>query len=67
LLEELSWTPYRLARELGMTEPAVYRLARRCGHFERLSGELLDRLCTVTGKPPGELLERVPEKRRGRG
>jgi len=50
-----------------MTEPAVYRLARRCGHFERLSGELLDRLCTVTGKPPGELLERVPEKRRGRG
>jgi DNA-binding Xre family transcriptional regulator len=66
LLEELNWTPYRLAKELGMTEPAVYRLVNRRGQFARLSVAMLERLCEVTGKTPGELLEWVPEKRRRR-
>lgn len=66
VLEELQWTPYRLAKELGMTEPAVYRLVGRRGQFARLSSTMLDRLCEVTGKTPGELLERVPNKKRAR-
>lgn len=64
ILEELDWTPYRLAKELGMTEPAVYRLVNRRGQFARLSATMLDRLCEVTGKGPGELLEWGPNKRR---
>lgn len=64
LLEELDWTPYRLAKELGMTEPAIYRLVNRRGRFARLSATMLDRLCEVTGKAPGELLERESNKRR---
>lgn len=66
LLEELNWTPYRLAKELDMTEPAIYRLVNREGRFARLSASMLDRLCEVTGKRPGELLEWVPSKRRAR-
>ena len=66
LLKELRWTPYRLAKELGMTEPAVYRLVNRRGQFARLSVAMLERLCETTGKTPGELLEWVPEKRRRR-
>jgi plasmid maintenance system antidote protein VapI len=66
LLEELEWTPYRLAKELGVTEPAVYRLVKRRGHFDRLSGALLDRLCVVTGKSPGELLEWSAGRRRSK-
>jgi DNA-binding Xre family transcriptional regulator len=66
LLEELQWTPYRLAKELGVTEPAVYRLVKRRGHFDRLSGALLDRLCVVTGKTPGELIEWSPARLRRR-
>ncbi len=66
LLDELGWTPYRLAKELGMTEPAVYRLVNRRGRFARLSATMLDRLCEVTGKAPGELLERQATKRRAK-
>ncbi len=66
LLDELGWTPYRLAKELNMTEPAVYRLVNRRGRFVRLSATLLDRLCEVTGKTPGELLEREATKRRAK-
>jgi DNA-binding Xre family transcriptional regulator len=66
LLNELGWTPYRLAKELGMTEPAVYRLVKRRGRFARLSATMLDRLCEVTGKAPGQLLERETVKRRPR-
>lgn len=66
ILEELGWTPYRLAKELGMTEPAVYRLVNRRGQFARLSALMLDRLCEVTGKGPGELLEWGPNKKRAR-
>jgi DNA-binding Xre family transcriptional regulator len=66
LLEELDWTPYRLAKELDMTGPAVYRLVSRRGRFARLSATMLDRLCEITGQPPGKLLEWVPNKRRGK-
>jgi plasmid maintenance system antidote protein VapI len=66
LLEELEWTPYRLAKELGVTEPAVYRLVKRRGHFDRLSGTLLDRLCAVTGKSPGEQIEWSAGRRRSK-
>ncbi len=66
LLDELGWTPYRLAKELGMTEPAVYRLVNRRGRFARLSATMLDRLCEVTGKALGELLERQATKRRAK-
>jgi len=66
VLEELEWTSYRLAKELGMTEPAVYRLVNRQGRFARLSATMLDRLCEVTGKAPGELIEWGPNKRRAK-
>jgi len=67
LLRELRWTPYRLAKELGVTQPAVYRLVKRQGRFDRLSATLLDRLCVVTGKRPGELVEWTPDATRNKG
>jgi DNA-binding Xre family transcriptional regulator len=63
LMEEQSppWTTYRLAKELGYTEPTIYRLVRRKGLFQRLDAVLLERMCTRLNKPPGEVIEWVPD------
>ena len=63
LMDEQSppWTTYRLAKELGYTEPTVYRLVRRKGQFQRLDAALLERLCTKFNRPPGEILEWIPD------
>jgi DNA-binding Xre family transcriptional regulator len=63
LMEEQTppWTTYRLAKELGYTEPSIYRLVRRKGQFQRLDAALLERLCLKFDKPPGEIIEWIPE------
>ena len=67
ILERKGWTPYRLARETGLTVPTAYRLADPTLQFGRFTAATLDRLCAALEVQPGELLEWVPErKQRGR-
>jgi len=66
ILERRGWTPYRLARETGLTVPTAYRLADRELQFGRFTADTLDRLCAALDVQPGELLEWVPEKKRRR-
>ena len=61
LLAERGWTPYRLARETGLTIPTAYRLADVSKSFGRFTADTLDRLCEALGVQPGHLLEWVPE------
>jgi putative transcriptional regulator len=61
LLAERGWTPYRLARETGLTIPTAYRLADVSMSFGRFTADTLDRLCEALGVQPGDLLEWVPE------
>jgi putative transcriptional regulator len=67
LLERKGWTPYRLARETGLTVPTAYRLADRTIRFGRFTAETLDRICAALDVQPGELLEWVPDRKRRRG
>ncbi len=66
ILDRKGWTPYRLARETGLTVPTAYRLADPDLVFGRFTADTLDRLCCALGVQPGDLLERVPEKRPAR-
>jgi DNA-binding Xre family transcriptional regulator len=66
ILERKGWTPYRLARETGLTVPTAYRLADPEVQFGRFTADTLDRLCAALGVQPGELLEWVPDKNRRR-
>jgi DNA-binding Xre family transcriptional regulator len=66
LLEKKGWTRYRLAKEMGLTEPAVYRLAEPNRAVTRIDGRTLEKLCQAFKVQPGELLEWVPDKKRGR-
>jgi DNA-binding Xre family transcriptional regulator len=61
VLTERGWTPYRLARETGLTVPTAYRLADASLSFGRFTADTLDRLCEALQVQPGELLEWVPE------
>ena len=61
VLAERGWTPYRLARETGLTVPTAYRLADASLSFGRFTADTLDRLCEALGVQPGDLLEWVPE------
>lgn len=65
LLKELNWTPYRLAKEAGLTVPAAYRLAKG-EPVQRIDTETLERLCDVFERSPGELIERVATSRGSR-
>ena len=67
ILEERGWTAYRLAQETALTVPAAYRLADPDRPVQRLDITTLDTLCRVLKVQPGELLEWVPDKKRGRG
>ena len=63
ILDGKGWTPYRLARETGLTVPTAYRLADPDLVFGRFTADTLDRLCSALGVQPGDLLEWVPEKK----
>lgn len=67
ILERKGWTPYRLARETGLTVPTAYRLADPTLQFGRFTAETLDRICAALDVQPGQLLEWVPDKKRRRG
>lgn len=67
VLKQKGWTAYRLAKEAGITAPAIYRLAQQNAQMGRVNGETLDRLCAALGVQPGELLEWVPAKKGKRG
>jgi DNA-binding Xre family transcriptional regulator len=62
ILSRKGWTPYRLARETGLTVPTAYRLADPDLVFGRFTADTLDRLCSALGVQPGDLLEWVPEQ-----
>lgn len=66
LLEEHDLTAYEIAaRSEGRIDAStLYRLTRQRGEVDRLSTPLLDALCDVLGVAPGELLERVPKKKK---
>lgn len=64
LLKQRNWTPYRLAKETGLTVPAAYRLAHPDLEFGRFTADTLNRLCAALDVQPGALLEWVPDKRR---
>jgi putative transcriptional regulator len=66
ILQRKGWTPYRLARETGLTVPTAYRLADPELQFGRFTVDTLDRICAALDVQPGDLLEWVPEKRRRR-
>jgi len=66
VLNQQGWTPYRLAKEAGLPKTAVYRLARAEGGARRIDLTTLDAICRVLGVQPGELLEYVPDRKRGR-
>jgi DNA-binding Xre family transcriptional regulator len=55
-----------LAKETGLTVPAVYRLADPQHALGRVNVDTLNRLCAALRVQPGDLLEWVPgaEKRR---
>jgi DNA-binding Xre family transcriptional regulator len=62
LLRVRGWTPYRLAKESGLTLPAAYRLAKG-DPVERIEVASLEALCDVFGVEPGELIERLPGRK----
>ena len=67
LLEEREWTAYRLVQESGLAPTVVYRIAKPRREVKRVDGKTLDALCGAFQVSPGELLQWVPEKKRGRG
>ena len=66
ILARKGWTPYRLARETGLTVPTAYRLADPELEFGRFTADTLDRICAALNVQPGDLLEWVPEAKRKR-
>jgi putative transcriptional regulator len=66
ILQRKGWTPYRLARETGLTVPTAYRLADPELQFGRFTADTLDRLCAALDVQPGELLEWLPESSKKR-
>jgi putative transcriptional regulator len=62
VLKARGWTAYRLAKETGLTIPAVYRLARQKAQLGRVEGDTLNRFCAALECQPGDLLEYVQDK-----
>ena len=68
VLKARGWTAYQLAKESGLTVPAVYRLARQKVQLGRVEGDTLNRFCAALECQPGDLLEYIPDKpKRKRG
>jgi putative transcriptional regulator len=66
ILARRGWTPYRLARETGLTVPTAYRLADPELEFGRFTADTLDRICAALNVQPGDLLEWIPVQKRKR-
>jgi DNA-binding Xre family transcriptional regulator len=69
LLAARGMTPYALAKASGgrISMSTAYRLKDSRGRLETYAAEMLEALCDVFDVTPGELLEREPAKKRGRG
>lgn len=67
LLKQRGWTAYRLVQVAGISPTVVYRLAKSKQQVKRVDGKTLDALCAALGVGPGELLEYVPDRKRGKG
>lgn len=67
LMKARGISAYALGKGAGLTYPTAYRLSRRSGEFGRLEAETLNRLCEFFNVQPGNLLEWVPDRKRGRG
>ena len=65
-LARRGWTAYRLAQEAEITIPVAYRLAKADAKLRRLDLGTLDAVCRALAVQPGDLLEYVPDRRRGR-
>jgi DNA-binding Xre family transcriptional regulator len=65
MMKARGWTAYRLAQEIGLTIPATYRLVAS-EEIGRVDARTLEALCEVFGVEPGELIERVPDKKPAR-
>jgi DNA-binding Xre family transcriptional regulator len=66
MMAERGWSAYDVAKAIkrsGVSEMAVYRLARVHGKVKRLDMRLLAGLCDVFKVEPGELLEREKKRR----
>ena len=63
ILEKRGWSAYRLALEVGLTQPVAYRITRPGIFVTRIDAATLDALCKKFDLQPGQLLEYVP----GRG
>jgi DNA-binding Xre family transcriptional regulator len=66
ILRRKGWTPYRLSQVTVLTTPTAYRLADPDLRFGRFTADTLDRLCRALDVQPGDLLEWIPDKKRGR-
>lgn len=66
MLEQRGWTRYRFAQEAEISMPVAYRLAKRDPGIRRLDLTTLDAVCRALNVQPGELLEYVPDRKRGR-
>lgn len=66
LLKKKGWTPYRLAKETGLTIPSAYRLVSEEPPLSVFKASTLDLLCKALGVQPGQLLEYVPDEKRKR-
>lgn len=64
VLEKRGWTAYRLAREVGLTQPVAYRITRPGASVTRIDAATLDALCRAFDVQPGALLEFVPGRAR---
>jgi putative transcriptional regulator len=56
ILEAREWTPYRLAKETGLSVPSAYALAKR-EPPAALKASTLELLCKALDCQPGDLLE----------
>lgn len=58
-------TQAELSRQSGVSTVTINAIAT--GRTEGIKLETLDRLCSTLGCQPGDLLEWIPGKRRGKG
>jgi DNA-binding Xre family transcriptional regulator len=67
ILKKRGWTAYRLAQEADITIPVAYRLANSAATFKRLDLDTLDAIYRALKVQPGDLIERVAERKVRRG
>lgn len=63
LLKERGISWYRLAQITGLSQTQVYRMRNAKGHFDRLTQDMLDKLCSGLEVQPGDILEWIPMHR----